>query len=382
MSAKPNYFKIGMFVILGCTILTVALLVWGAGALFREQVRAETFIDESVQGLEVGASVRYRGVKVGKVTEISFVHNYYEQSNPETDPRYALVRFTLYPDTFRGHLPKDLGAIMTNEIEKRGLRCRLAPQGVTGMLYLEVDYVIDAKTNKPIEPLKMTWNQDASRYYYIPSAPSTITRWGDSLDKIMAQVAQLLTKFNEVSLNDTLAQMRTDVTSVTLAWEASGQELRKLLTRPEVDKILQSAALAADNVSSATQSATQTMKNLEGVMSNAGGAVTDVRAFIEEAHKNMATLAKSLTDASDSVNAASQKIDQFFGNEALPESAQHLKNTLRQLDKIISNQQQGIETTLENLRRISEDIKELSRTARQNPSGTLFGTPPPQKKLE
>jgi ABC-type transporter Mla subunit MlaD len=382
MSAKPNYFKIGIFVILATVIFTVALLVWGAAALFREQVRAETFIDESVQGLDIGAAVRYRGVRVGKVTEISFVHNYYNQNNPETDPRYALVRFTLYPDTFRGHLPKDLGAIMTNEIHQRGLRCRLASQGVTGMLYLEMDYVIDAKTNRPVEPMEVTWKQDSENFYYIPSAPSTIARWGDSLDKIMAQVAQLLTKFNEVSLNDTLAQVRADVTNVTLAGESSGQELRKLLTRPEVDTILQNTANAAVNMTSATQSATQMMKNLEDVMNNAGGAVTDVRSFIEDAHNNMAALAKSLGEASDSVNSASQKIDRFFGNEALPESVQLLRNTLRQIDKIISNQQQGIEVTLENLRRVSEDLKELSRTARQNPSGTLFGTPPPPKRLE
>jgi methyl-accepting chemotaxis protein len=250
------------------------------------------------------------------------------------------------------------------------------------MLYIEMDYVIDAKTSRPVEPMKVTWNQDSENFYYIPSAPSTIARWGDSLEKIMAQVAQLLTKFNEVSLNDTLAQVRADVTSVTLAWEASGQELRKLITRPEVDTILKNATDATANVTSATQSATRTMKNLEGVMNNANGTVTDVRAFIADAHKNMAALSKSLTEASDSVNAASKKIDAFFGDEALPESVQYLKNSLRQIDKIISNQQQGIETTLENLRRVSEDLKELSRTARQNPSGTLFGTAPPQKKLE
>ncbi len=42
----------------------------------------ETYLNESVQGLEVGSKVRYRGVVVGEVRRIGFTYNIYEQDQP------------------------------------------------------------------------------------------------------------------------------------------------------------------------------------------------------------------------------------------------------------------------------------------------------------
>ncbi len=62
------------------------------------------------------------------------------------------------------------------EIEK-GLRMRLAPQGITGTSYLEIDYV-----DPPPPVLPIDW---VPENIYIPSAPSTVTtrrqlRWSRS----------------------------------------------------------------------------------------------------------------------------------------------------------------------------------------------------------
>ena len=72
MGTRANYFKIGLFVIAAAAIAITSVVYMGAGALFRKKLLMETYIDESVQGLEIGSAVRYRGVKIGAVDKIDF----------------------------------------------------------------------------------------------------------------------------------------------------------------------------------------------------------------------------------------------------------------------------------------------------------------------
>ena len=46
----------------------------GAGTLFRKQLVLETYFNESVQGLEVGSKVMFRGVMVGNVSRLTFTY--------------------------------------------------------------------------------------------------------------------------------------------------------------------------------------------------------------------------------------------------------------------------------------------------------------------
>ena len=70
MSAKANYFKIGVFILSAAALAVVGVIVLGAGALFEKKIIMETYFDESVQGLGIGAPVKYRGVTVGSVEHI------------------------------------------------------------------------------------------------------------------------------------------------------------------------------------------------------------------------------------------------------------------------------------------------------------------------
>ena len=60
MSAQANFFKIGLFVIGGTLALVLLLLVLGSGQWFQSKVTMETYLNESVQGLEVEGQVPRR----------------------------------------------------------------------------------------------------------------------------------------------------------------------------------------------------------------------------------------------------------------------------------------------------------------------------------
>ncbi|NDF59315.1 MAG: MCE family protein, partial [Burkholderiaceae bacterium] len=68
--SNPNYFRLGLFVFAGFAAILALILVFGTGQLFKKTTMVETYIEQSITGLDVGAPVRFRGVKVGQVTFI------------------------------------------------------------------------------------------------------------------------------------------------------------------------------------------------------------------------------------------------------------------------------------------------------------------------
>lgn len=70
MATEAHKYRVGVFVIVA-SIIGVATVIWlGASRFFEETERAVTYFSESVQGLDPGASVKYRGVPSGRVATI------------------------------------------------------------------------------------------------------------------------------------------------------------------------------------------------------------------------------------------------------------------------------------------------------------------------
>jgi phospholipid/cholesterol/gamma-HCH transport system substrate-binding protein/paraquat-inducible protein B len=65
----------------------------------------------------------------------------------------------------------------------------------------------------------------------------------------------------------------------------------------------------------------------------------------------------------------------------LPETGIQLKQTLQRVNRLLAGQQRDIEKTVQNLRAISENMKELTDNSRRYPSQILFGAPPPPSKV-
>jgi len=132
LSQKANYFKLGLFVI-GAIVAGVAvLLIIGSGRWLKPHVVMETYFNESVQGLDIGSKMKYRGVVIGEVTRISFTYTKYELDRPMSQrKRYVLVEAQLEPRLVGGRVANDIASPASVKIEvERGLRVHLAPQGI------------------------------------------------------------------------------------------------------------------------------------------------------------------------------------------------------------------------------------------------------------
>src|ERR1700682_3734844 len=70
MAAPTNHWKLGLFVVVGFVVAIGRALARGARSLQKETVSYRSFFDESVQGLDVGSPVKFRGGTVGSVSVI------------------------------------------------------------------------------------------------------------------------------------------------------------------------------------------------------------------------------------------------------------------------------------------------------------------------
>ena len=84
---KTMVAGVGGIDIVVLVIAVIGVILLGVGTVFEKTSLVETYIDESVQGLDVGSAVKFRGVPIGKVEKISLTSAEYA-----TRKRYVLVR--------------------------------------------------------------------------------------------------------------------------------------------------------------------------------------------------------------------------------------------------------------------------------------------------
>ncbi len=177
-ASRGLYVRVGALILVGLGLAVGFVLFLASGKLGQHAATYETYLDESVQGLDVGAPVRYRGVQIGRISEIGLVAAEYHR--PGGEPfgdvfQLVLVRFAL--DLSRvGDMPS------LEESIRLGLRVRIASQGITGVNYLEIDYVSHPER---YPPRQVPW---VPRYPYIPAIPSTVAQVTSAAEALVARL--------------------------------------------------------------------------------------------------------------------------------------------------------------------------------------------------
>src|SRR4051812_34643117 len=84
MSMKASPTKIGLFVIIGVALSVAAVMIFGSGKLFSHRIPLVLYFSDSVNGLTVGAPVKFKGVPIGQVTKIQI--SFDERGQPSKIP--------------------------------------------------------------------------------------------------------------------------------------------------------------------------------------------------------------------------------------------------------------------------------------------------------
>jgi ABC-type transporter Mla subunit MlaD len=348
-----NNLKVGAFVLSGLAIIVAGLLVLGANVFLSATIPAETYIDETVQGLDIGSLVKQRGVTIGKVSRIDFVRNAYALSpsdpNFERDNRLVLVQMELQPKALNGidgnHLSTVLQPLIAN-----GLRIRMAAQGLTGTAYLEIDYVANAGP-----PMAISWTP---RSYYIPSVPSTLLQ---------------LTKAGEAILGNLqhadIAALINGATSLVTDLRDATASLRVLLNPADVGEMRNDLKA--------------TLKGAHEMVANTSGTLAATLADLRRSSAELAELTQTLNQSLRSgdlgqtlANANKLTANLQAVTARLPETLNLVDDTIRHLNTITLSGQDDLTTMLANLDAASQNLRELTESAKLYPSQILFGQPP------
>ncbi|NLL83903.1 MAG: MCE family protein, partial [Lentisphaerae bacterium] len=180
-STRANYVKIGVFVSLAVTIAIIIAIVLGAGAFNKAENLMETYIEESVQGLDVGSAVKFRGIPIGKIKEISFVWPTYD--TPDTPEGRRAMRYARIVFTIDNLNLDNADNLPFTELIDEGLRVYVKSQGITGLMYLNMDF---ATTPFARATLPVPWKP---KYPYIPSASGLHKAIFDVIDNLSEQLS-------------------------------------------------------------------------------------------------------------------------------------------------------------------------------------------------
>lgn len=374
MSQRANYFKLGMFVIIGSVLLVIFLLIFGVGAIFEKGVIVETYMDESVQGLDVGSPLKRRGVTIGSVSEITFVSREYPEAGDEHG-NYILVRSKI---PLKNLASQDI-AKLKEDLEyfsSQGMRARLASQGITGLAYLEVDFFDPDR----YPPLSFTWEP---KYPYVPSAPSRLTQIADSIEKISVNLEQVDFAGVGDRVEDVLVRVEGALDAAKI--DQISNDLREAMTSikdlsSDVEAITQSEDFKQlpSKISTATDRAIDLIDETEVTVRDIREKGTTVAERVDTLSDDLADFLKKpeIDQGLGDLSASAEKIRE--ATEDLPAAMERFERILAQLERQLNSQEDDIVLAIRNLREATENLRQLTDLARKSPSTLIFSEPPPR----
>lgn len=374
MRTSPNYYTIGIFATAGIILLFAALIILGAGALWRTNVTIETYVDESIQGIDVGSQVKMRGVQIGNVQQISFVNIRYPQATTD-EKRYVLLEISLSLNSFGEMTPDEFETFLAQEV-MRGLRIRMMPMGITGSAYIEMDYLDPLRHPS----LPVDWSPENP---YIPSAPGTFAR----LEETFESLGNTMAKIQNIDLKKTLDHVDQLVV-----------DLNTTVNALDIHKLTDQTSLFLEELRQSNQQISRLMGPEASSMAgdvNIYSMLSDTSAAIREIRQGLSTMTKH--EQGDPFDQLAHTISNFrLASEDLPATMQSMRGAADSLQQssaginrltrrtysLMSTQNEKIESILRNMEIASRNMMELTTDAKKYPSYFLFGDKPQNGELK
>ncbi len=259
MSKKASPTRIGIFVFLSFALFVTGIVVFGGGKMFSRKNTAIVYFDGSLQGLNVGAPVAYRGITIGEVKEIKV------NINADTYQIIVPVLISLMPDKMihikGGATDTSLNSFLKTMIQ-RGLRATLKSQSLlTGKLYID----LSVHNNK-----EAVYHDQDGKYLEIPTVPSELQQMSKAMQSLNFQ--ELAVKFSNTmdaleKMSVTLEQALSSETSKQelAIFFASLDSLRSILAKVDGDigPLLTKLDVSFDKIGRLSDSGTQMVGHLD-----------------------------------------------------------------------------------------------------------------------
>jgi paraquat-inducible protein B len=317
---------IGAFVVGGILLILAAVILLGAGSFTGAKPAAIAYFEDSVSGLDIGAPVKFRGVTIGKVSQVLL------RTSGQSASDYSVpVVMEFSPDllTRRGidqALLQKQGLRLSLE---KGLRAKLQQQSVvTGVLYVELDYLPDTAYRL---------HDPKGELAEIPTQPSNL----GALTKAVAQTLDQLSRIDFVSITKKVDSILT--------------RIDKGASQIEFEKINGNLVQASSNISKITGDPA-----IARAVSDFSGAMQGIDALVKR-------LSGKVDPVADDIKAMATT-----GRKAL-ERLNETSENLRTLTKPGSPARRDLDQALADVSDAAQAIRSLADFIERNPETIIQG---------
>ena len=352
MGSKVSPRVIGAFVVGGIALAMAGVIFFGGGKVFQEKTPYVIFFESSVQGLNVGAPVVFRGVQVGQVTKVEALY----------DPTQATIHVKVLVELVGGNVrvTAEVRQRSTHEavefLVQHGLRASLQLQSfVTGLLLVSLDFYPDT----PIKRLGLD-----PTYPELPTVPSQIEQLLSNVRRTVEELGKLPLEALLAEALGTLKRVNTlletpELRQALVSLPALVTDAQQLLTHTDdqVAHLGTRLAAAADAVRAAVVDAQRLFRDVDGqvapLASSAKETLTTARGALGQAQKSLVTLTDAATPALKQGERALGAIAHLAGDDAV--APHDLAPTLKAIDEA------------------AQSIRALADMLQRNPEALLRG---------
>ena len=339
MSKQANKTVIGVFVVVAIALVVLAVLILGSGKFFKQTLKAVCYFEGSVGGLNIGAPVVFRGVKIGSVTDVIL----------RLEPSKLIFTIPVYiqiePDKFTvtGPRPKKIGQNLPALID-RGLRATLEMQSiVTGQMQVGLDFY-------PDKPAKFAEFKTDTSTQEIPTIPTPMQELTKKIEKI--PIDKIFEKLSSAL-----------------------EGIDKLVKSPEIPEAIRSVNLALADVRKLTQ-------NVDGQV---GPLASDVRKLVQNADGKVTGLASSLDETVKEVRGVVKRVDNGIDPlvAGIEKTIKSAEATLTAAQKAVQEIQTStgenstlayeLNKTLEETTALARSIRILADYLQRHPESLIWG---------
>ena len=330
MATLKTKFSVGLFLIVGVAVAVIGVIWLGMSNYFEKGRYFVAYFDESVQGLDKDSPVKYRGVRVGRVQDISVA------------PDEKLIEVVMKIESEPQAVANDIVA-------------QLKSVGITGLVFIE----LERKNNS--ERLIYPPQNFAPPFPVVPTRPSDISKLFKGIEDVFDIFRSLDTRTISEQLIQTLKKINATIDQAQLNTLVA--DLRKTVVGLQ-------KALQPEKVQQMLASFEQTSGSLSRMAANADGGVTDIR-------RTVGKLEAVIDAGGGDIQSATADLRQAAGQVRLTmETATALlQNTDRKVDML----QNEVATTLKSIEQAGTTLNRFLDRLAADPSQILFSGPPPEK---
>jgi len=346
MAEKKSYFRLGLFVVIGIGGALLVLFILGGRQLLQPTFEFETYFNESIAGLEIGAPVKFRGVPVGEVSVISTSGALYERGVPPGKRKgYIVVRCKLRGSRYQIEEIRE----NFNTFINAGFRAKTQLAGITGQQFI----MLDLEDPKNFRPLSFDWKPE---YPYVPSVPSTT-------GVLLARIQSFLASLDEADVSKIGKNLNTLLVT-------ANKKLDELDVR-ELSKV------AAD----ALKDARKAIDQLNEILA---------KAPIEEAVRNFSQASASagrvlgdpkIGQSVANIEAVTDRLRKIAEAGEFDRIAKKLDDLIARLDGMVADNQYDVRAIIQDLRVTANNLRAVSESVKRYPAGALIGGPPEKVEI-